>query len=140
MTIYDKGVYKVNNDRVILELLNRISVLEEKVAILESMNPQVKQVNEMTSQIPSKKYRKLSDYLHTRGEPRISLSFKDIENIIEFDLPDSAHKHRAFWANTTTHSIALSWLGVGYETVEVYIDEKDKNKQIIVFERKRHYS
>ena len=139
MYIHDKGVIIVNNDRVILELLRRISVLEEKVAILENANHQDERANEKITQMPSKKYRLLSDYLYTRGEPRISLSFKDIENILEFELPDSAHNHRAFWANTKTHSIALSWLGVGYETVEVDIDDDEKEKQIIVFERKRKY-
>ena len=56
--------------------------------------------------------------------------FGDIEKAIGFSLPDSAREHRAFWANTTTHSIALSWLSVGYKTVDV-----DLEKEIIVFEK-----
>ena len=50
--------------------------------------------------------------------------------LIQFELPDSARNHRPFWANTTTHSIALSWLSIGYETVSVNMD-----KQIVVFEK-----
>ena len=63
-------------------------------------------------------------------KPGIYAGFGDIEKAIGFSLPDSAREHRAFWANTTTHSIALSWLSVGYKTVDV-----DLEKEIIVFEK-----
>jgi hypothetical protein len=45
-------------------------------------------------------------------------------------LPDSAREHRAFWANTTSHSIALSWLSVGYKTVDVNL-----SSELVVFEK-----
>ena len=78
----------------------------------------------------SKKYRRLTELLtNAEGKP-VSISFGDIEKAIGFSLPDSAREHRAFWANTTTHSIALSWLSVGYKTVDV-----DLEKEIIVFEK-----
>ncbi len=121
-------------DRIVLEILNRISILEEKVSALES-----KQTKHDTNQVNytqgvSKKYRFLSDYLHNSNEDVINLSFTDIERILGFKLPNSAYVHRAFWANTTSHSIALSWLNVGYETTEV-----DLVNKFIVFERKRDY-
>ena len=120
-------------DRVILEMMSRISVLEEKVAALE--NSDTAEPEEMKElQAPSKKYRLLSDYLHDSEESRVPLTFNDIENMLGFSLPPSAYTHRAFWANTTSHSIALSWLGVGYETVEV-----DMEKGVVVFEQKRQY-
>lgn len=121
-------------NRVILEMLNRISILEEKVATLVKTEVVTapEEINEL--QAPSKKYRLLSDYLHDNEGNSVSLTFSDIEKMLGFKLPPSAYTHRAFWANTTSHSIALSWLGVGYETVEVDIE-----KGIVVFEQKRQY-
>ena len=72
-------------------------------------------------------------YVHMTSRQGIEIpfiSFEDIEKTIGFSLPDSAREHRAFWANTTTHSIALSWLSVGYKTVDVDIE-----KEIVVFEK-----
>ena len=121
-------------DKIILDLLNRIVTLEEKVAKLENS------VNSAPSENPelpsgSKKYRFLSDYLYESNQSRVKLTYAEIEKILKFRLPDSAATHRAFWANTTSHSIALSWLSVNYSVVEVSLDNK-----YIVFEKKREFS
>lgn len=116
-------------DRIILELLNRIGALEDRVSALEA----AEQVS-APAQESSKKYRFLADYLHESGEDSIRLSFEQIEQILKTKLPGSAYNHRAFWANTTSHSIALSWLNVGYQTVEVNIPQR-----YIVFEKQRRY-
>jgi len=121
----------MNYERVILEMLNRISILEEKVALIKGLEENLEQENEDFPAI-SKKYRLLSDYLYNNNNNKISLSFIEINQILGFNLPKSAYSHRAFWANTTSHSIALSWLGVGYETVDV-----DMEKQNVTFEKKR---
>ena len=60
----------------------------------------------------------------------MSMSFKEIEDVLGFELPASAREHRAFWANTESHSIALSWLSVGYKTMVV-----DLAEERIVFEK-----
>lgn len=118
-------------DKIIIDLLNRIVTLEEKVAKLEATDLSEKNSNE---ELPSgsKKYRFLSDYLQQDNSPQIKLSFEEIEQIIKFKLPDSATTHRAFWANTTTHSVALSWLSVNYSVVEANLEDK-----YIIFEKKR---
>jgi len=126
-------------ERIILELLSRINTLEEKVAVLEMgeirpIGSYEKRIDANALPPPSKKYRLLSDYLYNSEHSRISLSFGDLEQILGFELPPSAYKYREFWANTKSHSIALSWLGVGFETVEV-----DVRKKLIVFEQKRQY-
>ena len=124
----------MNYERIILELLSRINALEERVALLEGIEEPIKQIETRDITVSSKKYRLLSDYLYNCEESRIQLSFRDIEEKLGFDLPKSAYDHRAFCANTTSHSIALSWIGVGYETVEVDMDGK-----FVVFEKKRQY-
>ena len=123
----------MNFEKIILDLLNRIVTLEERVDKLE--NTASNTVSEDV-ELPavSKKYRFLSDYLHENNEPRIKLSFNEIENILKFKLPDSAITHRAFWANTTSHSIALSWLSVNYSVVEANLDE-----WYVIFEKKRDF-
>lgn len=120
-------------EKIIIDLLNRIVTLEERVTKLESSGTTL-QTNEVELPSGSKKYRFLSDYLHESNQTHIKLSYAEIENILKFKLPDSAFTHRAFWANTTSHSIALSWLSVNYEVVEVNLEEK-----YIVFEKKRSF-
>ena len=117
-------------DKIILDMLNRIVKLEEKVEWLSNNA----QANDAALPTGSKKYRFLSDYLHQSNLPRIKLLFTEIEDILKFKLPESATTHRAFWANTTSHSIALSWLSVNYSVVEVNLEEK-----YIIFERKRDF-
>jgi len=121
-------------DRVILEMLNRISILEEKVASLESSAEATNFEEESDIQkAVGKKYRYLADYLLKSGEQRVTLTFHEIENILKTKLPPSAYEHRAFWSNSTTHSIALSWMNVGYETIDVIMGKS------VVFEKKRYY-
>lgn len=120
-------------DKIILDLLNRIVILEDKVAKLEKINNDM-QPNTVELPAGSKKYRFLSDYLHQSNLPRVKLTYEEIEDILKFKLPDSACTHRAFWANTTSHSIALSWLSVNYSVVEANLEER-----YIIFEKKRDY-
>ena len=116
-------------DRIILEMLDRIKHLEDEVSLLKGNNSTAPLKNDESIKA-SKKYRRLTDVLDQASGAPVKLSFSDIESIIGFKLPASAREHRAFWANTTTHSIALSWLSVDYKTVEVNLDD-----EFIVFER-----
>lgn len=62
------------------------------------------------------KYDVLADYLKKCGKIVIRLSFDTIEEILGFELPMSAHKHQAWWANaTTSHPYAAGWLSAGYK-------------------------
>jgi hypothetical protein len=128
-----KGGFKMDYNNIILDLLNRIVTLEDKVAKLEKLNNST-QSNNLELPAGSKKYRFLSDYLHQSNLPRVKLSYSEIEDILKFKLPDSAATHRAFWANTTSHSIALSWISVNYSVVEANLEDK-----YIVFEKKRDF-
>lgn len=104
-------------EKTILNLLERVTILEEKMVNIESHNAKG---NVKTS----KKYSPLSAYLLNSNKKNIELKFSDIENILKFELPASARLHRPFWANSTTHSMALSWLSIGYKTNRVDIDEE----------------
>lgn len=63
------------------------------------------------------KYIKLKHYLRKSNMQMIKLTFKDIEKILGFPLPASAHKHsESWWSNNGDHSQAIAWLDAGYET------------------------
>lgn len=116
-------------DRIILEMLDRIKALEDDVAELKG-ETQVNKIESNLLKMPSKKYRNLSAMLVEAGGKPVSMTFSEIEELLGFELPSSAREHRAFWANTESHSIARSWLDVGYRTMVV-----DLSGEKIVFEK-----
>ena len=106
--------------QVMLEMLERIKVLENKVKMLEEKienTPTPKQQTAMQLDKVSAKYRGLAEYLLSSNETRVTLSYSQIEVILGFALPDTARKFKqSYWANTETHSYASSWMAVGYKT------------------------
>lgn len=65
------------------------------------------------------KYIGLKNYLKDKNNKTVIMSFAEIETQIGETLPASAYKHRAFWANSRTHSVAFGWLDAGYKMVGV---------------------
>ena len=81
------------------------------------------------------KYHKLYSHLCSLTDREWTTSFQNIEAIVGFELPESAHKHRAWWANQTnidSHTHALAWRAAGWETAKV--DMKTKS---LLFRRRR---
>lgn len=121
--------------QIILEMLERIKVLENKVQSLEA------QFNARDLNIPTSadkmnlekisiKYRKLTEYLLSSDDIRISLTYKQIEEVLGFALPNSARNHpQQFWANTETHSYASSWMAINYRA------RVDIGKETVTFEK-----
>ena len=117
----------MNYESIILELMNRVQVLEGKVAILEAKETSAAlDVSEEEEEFKvSAKYLALTkELLHRKREERVCMTFGEIESILGFELPASARQHRAFWANTDTHSIALSWMAVDFESIDVNMEEE----------------
>jgi hypothetical protein len=83
------------------------------------------------------KYEPLSRYLASVQEDSWEASFGDIERILGFDLPASAHEHRAWWANNRrgNHSQTDGWLSAGWETREV-----NQSGKRVRFERNQRQS
>ena len=105
--------------QVLLEMLERIKVLEDKVQILENQLSSTSTAQPQGSgqlNSVSRKYRKLAEYLLFSNEMRVTLSYPQIEEILGFPLPNTARNYKpSFWANTNTQSYASSWMGVGYK-------------------------
>lgn len=64
-------------------------------------------------------YLSLTNYLKNINQKRVELSFAEIENILKFQLPESARKHQQWWSNSLSHSQAYSWINAGYKVVEL---------------------
>lgn len=80
------------------------------------------------------KYSPLRRYL-ARRPPSIkcaTLTFAEIEKIIEDKLPSSALQHRHWWSNADSSIQARSWLYAGWEVQAVNVNDKT-----VVFRRIR---
>jgi len=56
-----------------------------------------------------------------------TISFQEIERVLGFKLPKSAHEHRAWWSNPSSkadHPHAQSWLMAGW--IVDTVNQKDK--------------
>ena len=78
------------------------------------------------------RYAPLAIWLQSQpsSRDRARLTFEDIEGIIGEVLPPSAHQHRAWWANDTSHVHAKQWLDSGWRVAQVSAAE-----QRVVFAR-----
>ena len=75
-------------------------------------------------------YAAIGTHLSGSSDRETTLSFDEIEGIIGRELPASAHRHRAWWANTDTHSQALTWLSAGWK-----VDTADLDAKTVTFVR-----
>lgn len=83
------------------------------------------------------KYDPLREYLASAVEHvlEITLSFAQLEHILGFELPLSAHKYRAWWANPSSpdhHTYAQAWLAAGWK-----VDTVDQDAEWVRFQRMR---
>ena len=75
------------------------------------------------------KYQPLEKMLHEAKGMETLLDFEAIENRLGFDLPMSARRHRAWWANEPeTHVQARVWRNAGWQVWSV-----DLEKQVVRF-------
>lgn len=80
---------------------------------------------------PMGKYDPLGEYLARQPQPRVELSFEQIEGILAAELPPSAYRYQAFWANNPRgHVHASAWLGAGWKVQGV-----DLTRKLITFAR-----
>lgn len=58
------------------------------------------------------KYKPLEEYLDVQMNPKVTLAFEQIEDILGFPLPVSAKTEPEWWSNTISDSDsqAIAWL------------------------------
>lgn len=83
------------------------------------------------------KYGPLQDWLtgqatHTALGNEIQVSFNELESIIEDSFPDTARKHRAWWANdyTSPQRQSIFWLRAGWK-----VENVDLLSETVTFKR-----
>jgi hypothetical protein len=64
------------------------------------------------------KYRNLTLHLASRDDKLWETTFNKVEEVLGMHLPDSARKHRPWWANDG-HAQSTAWLGAGWKTANV---------------------
>jgi hypothetical protein len=80
------------------------------------------------------KYIGLRQYLLNSKKDMVTLSFKDIEQIVGNILPKSAHIYsEVWWANDYSHSQAIAWIDAGYETD--FVSDTYKEEKIVFIKR-----
>lgn len=82
------------------------------------------------------KYEPLTHYLENQVEEIWDARFSDIEGVLGFALPRSAHEYPAWWANQEPgHSQTQGWRDAGWETGQVDLAAKK-----VRFRRKKRAS
>lgn len=74
----------------------------------------------------SSRYSPLNKHLSgiPKATKKYELSFDEINTIIGAELPKSAYDHRAWWANTESHSQSLAWIAAGWRVEGVDLDKQ----------------
>ena len=116
-------------EKVFLEMMDRLSALEERVSKLESKGTAE---NEKSNSRLSK-FENLSAFFAEMKKDNITLSFSEIEKILGFELSPSAREVKQYWSNSDSHSIAQCWLRYGYKTYAV-----DLKRETVSFRKLRN--
>lgn len=67
-------------------------------------------------------YDPLMEFLDKCGLQTVTLTYAEIEKIINRNLPATAYKRREWWGNhDRTHSQSAAWSDVGYETCNILL-------------------
>lgn len=74
----------------------------------------------------SSRYAPLHEHLAKvpKDTKSYELGFDEIATIMGGQLPKSAYDHRAWWANTESHSQALAWISAGWKVDGVDLDKQ----------------
>jgi hypothetical protein len=67
------------------------------------------------------KYLQLYNFLKVCQEETVVLSMEQLEAISGFEFPNSATKHRAWWANHISNTQGKSWLYAGWEVDSIHL-------------------
>lgn len=76
------------------------------------------------------RYAGIGEFLKGRSGQTTEVSFQDLEKAIGNDLPSSAERHRAWWANTERNTQARVWMEEGWR-----VDSVDFENRTVHFSR-----
>jgi DNA-binding transcriptional regulator YiaG len=71
------------------------------------------------------KYQPLLEFLRDSNQDEVTLTFAEIEALMNNPLPDSAKTKRAWWSNRSKGALqASAWMEAGYRVEHVNFDEQ----------------
>lgn len=71
------------------------------------------------------KYQPLQAYLLRSDQAEVTLTFADIEALLNVSLPDSARSNRAWWSNRSKGALqASAWMQAGYTVKELDLTQE----------------
>jgi hypothetical protein len=72
------------------------------------------------------KYEPLAAFLHSHAGNSWIADFTEVEKVLGFSLPPSAHRYREWWANQRGggHSQAKGWQDAGWRVWEVHLADR----------------
>ncbi|MEJ2746360.1 MAG: helix-turn-helix transcriptional regulator [Anaerolineae bacterium] len=66
------------------------------------------------------KYEALFTHLTASGDSEITLTFAEIESLLDAKLPASARRQRGWWSNRSSGGVqAAAWMGAGYHVTAI---------------------
>lgn len=108
----------------------------KEILIVEEVGDRQDQIRDENTQVDfsiaeegrgGSRYEALADWLQSQPGriDQIQLTFKQIEEIIQSELPISARSYRAWWANdTVSHTQSRFWLDAGWKTSYINLREE----------------
>ncbi|MGL5625125.1 DUF7662 domain-containing protein [Cetobacterium sp.] len=68
-------------------------------------------------------YQRLINFLNNQTDVNVRITYAQMEELLERELPKSAYKFQAYFANDKTHHIPRIWLELGYKKIELVLGE-----------------
>lgn len=82
------------------------------------------------------KYQPLLEYLRRSNQSEVTLSFTQVELLINDILPDSARSKRAWWSNRSKGALqASAWMEAGY-----LVEKLDLDEEYVTFRKRSGYT
>ena len=78
------------------------------------------------------KYDPLQQFLQQPATAELTLSFNQVEQILDAKLPPSAFRYREWWANDESHVQAIAWMKAGWK-----VEDLDQQRKWVRFRRTR---
>ena len=69
------------------------------------------------------KYDPLYQYLKSTKQLNVTLTYKEVEEILGFNLPNSAYQHQAWWDGASQHTQSKAW-STAFYTAKPNLKEK----------------
>lgn len=147
-----KTINKEQEKRIIFKTFTKINKLEDMAYVHEfckdddalyvdtdivhinnsQLNDIIKDIQKANSKRKKNKwkFRALEDYFRKTTTTPITLTFKEIEKILEFGLCQSAYKYPAYWFQAKKGNISNAWSNQNYEILKLNIEN-----QKVIFRR-----